>query len=241
MNAAIKFKLNCLLIIFLLLSSSLASATESGVNFSIKILGGGYTGKNTTSETEFNSGEGGQLVMNMAYQYGKFYTGLNIQGGVYSFDKQAPDQVTPSVTSSVSNDKVTHAEVDLVFGYYLIDQLSVFIDLKTVSDTWESNQHAQEFSGAGLGLAGYWPINNKWIVYGSFGGVSSGELKYSGEKFGEGKSQSLDIGALYKLTTNHRLTFGVKRTRYVYEYDSGDEQRYIIGGGYIGYNYAFGL
>lgn len=241
MNVVVKFKPTFLLVVSMLLNSGFALASERGMNFSVKMLGGNFTGQNKTSGTEFESSEGGQLLLSMAYQNGRFYTGLNIQGGVYTFDKQAPDQVRPVFTFQKSNDKVAHAETDLVFGYYLIKQLSVFIDLKTVTDTWESNQHAQTFSGAGLGVAGYWPINDQWTIYGSLGAIPSGELKYDGEKIGSGVNRSLDIGALFKLTNNHRLTFGVKQTRYEYEYDKGDEQVHNIGGVYVGYNYAFAL
>ena len=216
-------------------------AAERGLNLSVRLLGGGWSGENTTSKTEFESTQGGQLGLNMAYQNGKFYTGLNLQGGEFTFEKQSPDQVGPSGTKQVTDDKVTHNELDLVFGYYLTDHISLFFDIKGVSDTWQSNQHQQEFGGAGLGVAGYWPINSNWILFGSFGAISNGNIKYNGEKIGEGTARSLDMGILYRLTDNHRLLLGLKSTRYAYKYDAGDEQVHNIGGGYIGYNYAFEL
>lgn len=236
-----KFKYPCLLTAVLLSYFNAALATDSGLNFSVRLLGGSMSGQNTTSDTDFQSSKGGQFGMSMAYQYGGFYTGLNIQGGDFTFEKQAPDQVSPTGTKQVKNDKVKHNELDLVFGYYLMERISLFIDLKGTSDTWESNQHKQEFNGAGIGAAGYWPINDNWLFYGSIGAISSGEVKYNGEKIGTGSSRNLDIGLLYKVSGNHRLIIGARGSRYAYVYDSGDKQVHNIGGTYVGYNYLFPL
>ena len=216
-------------------------AEDGGLSFSYRVIGGGYSGQNTTSGTEFQSDEGNQSALSMAYQSGNFYTGLSLQGGQYTFTRQAPDQVTPAGTKQVSNDKVTHSEIGLIFGYYIIPNVSVYFGIKGVSDTWESNQHQQEFAGGGLGVSGYKAITPNWAVYGSIAWISSGELKYNGEKYGEGTSRSVDIGGLYKFTQSHRLIFGIKRSVYHYKYDSGDEQDHYIGGGFVGYSYAMGL
>lgn len=134
-----------------LLHTNATIAAESGFSFSVKAIGGGWSGKNKTSGTEFDSDEGGQLGIGMAYQNGDFYTGVNFQGGEYTFEENAPDQVSPSGTTAVSNDKVQHDELDIVVGYYLSDHFSLFLDLKGIKDTWTSNKHEQEFGGLGLG------------------------------------------------------------------------------------------
>lgn len=241
MNNSYNIKVAAIISVVSMLIVNMAIASESGLSFSVRLGSGGWSGKNKTSGTEFESTEGGQVGFNGVYQNGDFYTGLNLQGGEYTFEKNTPDQVSQSGTTEMSNDKIEHSEVDLVFGYYLSQNFSLFVDFKTVSNTWVSNNHQQEFGGIGFGATGVWPINKSWIVYGSVGALSSGEIKVNGEKVGEGKSSAVDIGALYLFSEAHRVMFGVKRSNYVYTFDSGDEQTHSIGGVYIGYSFAFSL
>lgn len=229
------------LILFSCTLPLMASASESGLSFSVKLQGGSWTGKNKTSDTEFEATKGGQLGFSGMYQNGNFYTGLNLQGGDYTFEKNTPDQVTPAGTTEISNDKITHNEFDLIFGYYLTTHVSLFLDLKTVTNTWESNNHEQKYTGAALGVTGNWPVAMNWQLYGSLAGGSGGELSSNEEKVGKGSSSGIEIGALYQLNKRHRLLFGVKRTNYTYKFDSGDEQTHSIGGVFLGYNYAFML
>lgn len=241
MNILNNTRLVCIVFVLLSLPANAAFASDSGISVSVRLMGGGWSGKNKTSGTDFKSDDGGQAGLNVAYQNGNFYTGLNLQGGEYTFEKDTPDQVSRAGTTGITNDKISHSELDLVFGYYLTRYFSLFFAIKGVSDTWESNQHKQEFGGVGLGAAGFWPITTDWTLYGSIGAVPSGDIKTNGEVIGEGKSSALDIGAQYHFSGGHRLTFGVKRSNYVYKYDSGDEQTHSIGGIYAGYTYAFSL
>lgn len=228
--------------LMLLLPLNRVAAAESGMSFSIRSMGGNWTGKNKTSGTDFEADKGGQTGLAAVYQNGDFYTGLNLQGGQYTFNGQAPDQVSQSGTTAISDDKITHSELDLVFGYYLTRYFSLFMDIKGASDTWQSNQHKQDFSGVGLGVTGFWPINDNWTLYGSLGAVSSGNLKIKGEKIGTGKSSALDIGVQYSFSgSGHRVLFGLKSSTYVYTFDAGDEQTHTISGAYLGYSYAFSL
>jgi len=214
---------------------------ESGISLSVRVIGGGWSGKNKTSNTEFESTEGGQLGLNATYQNGGFYTGLNLQGGEYTFEGNTPDQVSQSGTTPVSNDKVEHSELDLVFGYYLNQYFSLFAGIKGTSNTWASNGYKQDYSGGGIGATGTWPVNKDWTLYGSLGVIPSGQINVNDEKVGEGTSRSVDIGGLYQFSKMHRVMFGIKRTTYVYTFDSGDEQVHSIGGAYFGYSYAFSI
>lgn len=241
MNNSYNIKVAAIISVVSMLILNTAIAFESGLSFSVRLNGGGWSGKNKTSGTEFESTEGGQAGFSGAYQSGNFYTGLNLQRGEYTFEKNTPDQVSSSGRSEVSNDKIEHSEVDLIFGYYLSRHFSMFVDIKGVSNTWASNSYQQDFSGVGFGATGVWPINKTWVVYGTVGVVPSGEIKTNGEKTGEGKSSAVDIGALYLFSEAHRMMFGVKRSSYAYTFNSGDEQTHSIGGVYVGYSFAFSL
>ena len=82
-------------------------ASENGLSFSLKVFGEGYkgynsedegedgsssfggawSGKNETSGTGFESAEGQQVAFSGVYQYGDYYTGLNVQlGESYRFE-----------------------------------------------------------------------------------------------------------------------------------------------------------
>jgi len=241
MNNLNNIKFAAIILIMSLLTVNTAIASESGLSFSVRLNGGGWSGENKTSGTEFESTEGGQVGFNGAYQSGNFYTGLNLQGGEYTFEKNTPDQVSRSGSTEVSNDKVEHSELDLIFGYYLTRYFSLFIDIKGVSNTWASNNYEQEFSGVGFGATGLWPISKTWVAYGSVGAVPSGDIKTGDEKIGEGKSNAVDLGAMYRFSKAHRIMFGVKRSNYVYTFDSGDEQTHSIGAVYFGYSFAYSL
>lgn len=241
MNNLNNIKTTAIISIFSLLTVNTVIASESGLSFSVRLNGGGWSGKNKTSGTEFQSTEGGQIGFNGAYQNGNFYTGLNVQGGEYTFEKNTPDQVSQSGRTEVSNDKVEHNELDLIFGYYLTRHFSLFVDIKGVSNTWASNNYQHEFSGVGFGATGSWPINKNWVAYGSVGAIPSGEIKTNDEKIGEGSSRAVDIGAMYQFSKAHRVMAGIKRSNYTYKFDSGDEQTHSIGGVYFGYSFAFSL
>jgi len=228
-------------LIALMIFSSNSFAAQSGVSFSLRMLGGGWSGKNNTSNTEFESSKGGQLGIAGSYQTGDFYMGLSLQGGTYTFADNAPDQISQNGKIAVANDELEHSEFDLVFGYYLNRYFSLFADIKAVSNTWASNAYQQNYSGLGFGASGRWPVSDNWNIYGSIGVIPSGKLTTNDEKTGDGKSSAVDIGALYLLNKAHRLMLGVKRSNYVYTFDSGEEQTHSIGGVYFGYSYAFPL
>lgn len=234
-------KSHVLYILPLILCPVTVVAGESGLSFSVKALGGGWSGKNKTSGTEFESTEGGQLGFAGMYQNGGFYTGLNLQGGEYTFEKNTPDQVTTTGRTEVSNDKISRNEFDLIFGYYLTRHISIFLDIKAVTNKWESNQYEQKYNGLGLGVNANWPVNMDWTIYGTVGRINSGEISHNEEKIGEGSSSGVEIGAMYQLSKQHRLVFGLKRSNYNYKFDSGDEQTHSVGGLFVGYNYAFSL
>ncbi|MDH5445342.1 MAG: hypothetical protein OEY52_07280 [Gammaproteobacteria bacterium] len=234
------FYLTAFCILFLLSVDSRAE-TSSGLSFSVKAMGGGWKAKNSREGETLQSDEGRQVGFSIAYLSGNFYTGLNLQGGEYKFEKEGPYQVTETGTDTVSNDTINRSEVDLVFGYYLTQRISVFFDIKGTTSTWQSNNYQQEYGGLGIGIAGYWPVSSDWKIYGSFGVIPSGEVKTNGKKIGKGKSSGLDIGALYSLSDSHRLMFGIKSSSYEYEFDNGGFQKHEIGGVYVGYNYAFNL
>ncbi|MDH5408112.1 MAG: hypothetical protein OEZ33_08175 [Gammaproteobacteria bacterium] len=217
------------------------SSTPSGISLSASILGNNWTGQNTTSGTDFEASEGKQFAYSAAYHYGKFFAGLNVQGGTYEFGAKAPDRITTTGSISNSNVKIKRSELDLVAGYFITNRISIFLDIKGTNNNWLDENYEQAFSGFGLGVYTAWPLSDKWSLKGSLGVISNGIVKVNDEEAGEGTSSSLDIGAMYNVSSKGKINFGIKASSQTYKFDSGQEQTHSITGVYVGYSHSFTL
>ena len=237
-------KLKKIIQIFLITSGYILSVNafaDSNLILSAKLLGSNWEGNNQNSDTDFDTTEGGQLGFNIAFQKGNFYTGLNFQGGDYKFEGNAPDQITNLGRLSFTDTTVEHAQLDLIFGYYFWKRISLFIDIKSVENKWEDTNQKQTFTGIGFGGSGVWPLNPNWSVYGSVGVVPAGKVEANNVEVGDGVSSAFEVGGIYNITQNNRLSFGAKFQTLNYEFDSGDEQENTINGLFVGYSYIFQL
>jgi len=229
--------------ILLLLTLGLNNAyAEHRLTFGAKLLAAGWNGDNAAGGTDFESDEGGQFGLNIAYKIDRFYTGLNFQRGEYNFENDAPDKFTLSGRVSSSNVKIQQSDLDLLVGYYFWSQVSLFVDIKSVTNNWLDEPYNQNFLGLGLGTSGYIPINEKWTLFGSFGFIGRGEIKdNNGNKVGEGTSWALELGTVYSINERHFLNAGIKTRQYNFEYLDSTKQDYSINALFIGYNYSFAL
>ena len=229
------------MIVLMLWAQAVYAESDSSMNFSARFIGGIWTGNNNEASDRYESTEGSQFGMNIGYRNGQMYAGLNLQGGEYNFTGRAPDIETASISIPVSNERIRRSELDLVFGYYLTPRVSIFGDIKATTSVWQGSAYSQSYSGLGIGVAGNWPLNADWLVYGSLGLINNGKVSSDSVEIGSGKSAGLDVGALYSISNGHRLMLGLKSSTYVYEFDNGSRQTSVVGGAYIGYNYAFGM
>lgn len=234
-----KLILSSFLLNTLLISTSIA---DERITFGAKVLFAGWQGNNGSVSSSFNSDEGGQLAFSASYSLNKFYTGLSLQSGKYNFSSSAPDQFTTTGRVSTTNTDVEHREVDLLAGYYFWKNVSLFADLKGVSNTWTSNNYKQDFGGLGFGVSGFLPISDTLTLFGSTGFVGKGDIKDSNKvKVGEGSSGALEFGAIYRLATQSTLNIGLKFRTYDFEYLDNTSQDYSVNGLFVGYNHGFAL
>ena len=230
-----------LILLFVALGINNVSA-EQRLTFGAKLLAAGWNGDNGAGGTDFESDEGGQFGLNIAYKIDNFYTGLNFQRGEYNFKNDAPDKFTLLGRVPSSSVKIRQSDFDLLVGYYFWSQVSLFADIKSVTNNWLDDAYYQTFLGLGLGTSGYIPLNEKWTLFGSFGFIGSGEIKdNNGNKVGEGTSWALEVGTVYSINERHFLNGGIKTRKYNFEYLDSTEQDYDINALFIGYNYSFGL
>jgi len=232
-----------LFIILLFISLGINNVyAEQRLTFGAKLLAAGWNGDNGAGGTDFESDEGGQFGLNVSYNIGKFYTGLNFQRGEYNFKNDAPDKFTLLGRIPSSNVKIQQSDFDLLVGYYFWSQVSLFVDIKSVTNNWLDEPYSQNFLGLGLGTSGYIPLNDKWTLFGSFGFIGSGEIKDDGgNKVGEGTSWALEAGTVYTLNERHFLNAGIKTRKYDFEYLDSTKQDYSINAIFIGYNYSLDL
>jgi hypothetical protein len=216
------------------------AAADERITLGVKLLGAGWSGDNGGVSSSFDSNEGGQLAFSASYTLENFYAGISLQNGKYKFDGSAPDQFTPSARVSSSNVEIEQRELDLLAGYYFWETVSLFVDIKGVSNTWSSSSYKQNFGGLGFGASGYMPINASWTGYGSVGFVGRGEIKDENKvKVGDGSSGALEIGAVYRMTPSSSINMGLKFRNYKLEYLTNTTQDYSINALFVGYNHEF--
>ena len=218
------------------------AVADERITMGAKLLVAGWQGDNGSVSSSFNSDEGAQLAFSISYTLDKFYTGLSLQSGKYTFKSIAPDQFTSSARVSSSNNDIEHREFDLLAGYYFWDNISLFVDIKNVNNTWTNNNYQQDFGGLGFGVSGYIPVRENLTLFGSAGFVGNGDIKDTNKiKVGDGSSGALDLGAVFRLSDNSTINAGMKFRTYNFEYTDNTTQTYYVNGIFVGYNHSFTL
>ena len=229
-------------ILTLIATATLAqhAMADERITLGVKLLGTGWQGENGGVASSFNSTDGGQLAFSAAYSANKFFTAINLQSGRYQFKNSAPDQFTPSARISTSNVDVQQREFDLLAGYYFWESVSLFFDLKGVSNTWSNNDYRQNFGGLGLGAAAHFPLNAEWTGFGSIGFIGRSEIKDDNKvKVGEGSSGALELGAVYQTSADSTINMGIKFRNYRLDYLDNSTQNYVVNALFVGYNHSF--
>lgn len=239
MRKLIKYALIILMPGFFTYANLAYGEAQSGLSGTVKVLAGNWTGENGNSGTDFEASDGAQWSISLGYQYEKFYTGFNLQGGVYAFKTVGPDQMSATTSQPLSNVEVAHSELDIVAGMYITPRFSLFLDLKGISNTWQGYTYEQAFGGLGIGATGIWPVNTDWMLYGTVGFLSNGVVTVNNVEVGSGKNTTLDFGAMYSLGEGQRLILGLKVSNHTYDFDSGDQQTQQFSGIFLGYNHSF--
>ncbi|MCG6969799.1 MAG: hypothetical protein LJE85_08545 [Gammaproteobacteria bacterium] len=243
----------------LLAASAVAPAAHAqhSLGLGVKLLGSNWKGENVESGNDFESTSGAQLGFNLVYQYNRFYTGFNFQGGDYKFKDDAPDQISKNddvyTTTSLQpgeDAKINRGEADILVGYYFWPKVSLFLDLKSITNEWkdgdpDTENYATQFVGLGLGVSGFIPLNDQWMLFGSFGLVPSGKVRQTkggdNDDIGDGNSGALEFGGIFHFNRSNRLNFGLKSQWQTYKFDdpARSEQKHQVGSLFIGYNYIF--
>jgi len=226
--------------LMLVLAYAPASLAARSLSVGVTANGSSWEGDNGSGNSDFESDRGGQLAASINYRVNDFYTGLNLQGGTYDFDSDAPSQFTSRGSLTSRNVEVEHSDFDLLFGYYFWSNVSLFLDFKVTHSEWQDTDYEQAFFGLGFGVSGFHPINDKWVLFGSFGFVDGDLDDDDGSSdHGDGTSTALVGGAVYRIDKANTINFGLKLRSYDFDFDDGNEQEYTLNGLFFGYNHTF--
>lgn len=213
------------------------------ITLGARIMATGWEGENKgSSDTSFESENGGALGLRFLMQKGRLYGGISLQGGEYDFEDGSPDRIfdAPLPIGGVSDEEATieRGEIDLLLGYYFWDKVSLFLDLKSVTNEWQDEDYALRYSGLGLGVAGVFPLSGRWTLYGTFGLVPL-QIRADGDSIGDGLGSALELGAVWGFARNTNLVLALRNQHQQYDFDNGAEQTHDIGGLVIGINHRF--
>ncbi len=194
---------------------------------------------NNNDGSKFDA-ENNQFGLNITLHKNRWYGGLNLQSGEYEFRSGAPDLVDANSSISDTSANIERGEADIFIGYYFWDHVSLFLDIKSVTNNWKDFDYSLNYSGLGTGVTVFYPLNDNWTLYGSLGFVPL-TIEADSNEIGDGEGSALEVGALFSISQFSNLTLSLKNQHQEYNFDNGDEQSHDIGGLMVGYNYRFEL
>ena len=214
------------------------SADDSPTNFSfgVTLQPSRWEGDNKDGGTSFDT-TASQLQLNFRVRKGNYYGGLGFQGAKYDFTDGAPNKVNDTVSIRDDDATIERGEFDGVFGYYFWPQVSLFIDLKNITNKWKGDSYSLKYNGLGFGVSGYNPITTDWTFFGSLGFMSL-NISADGSSIGDGKGSALVVGLQYRLTANDNISISLKSQHNEYNFDEGSKQDHQIGGLVIGFSHS---
>lgn len=213
------------------------------ISIGARIFASGWEGENELSSTSrFDADDGGALGFRVVLQKGRFYGGASFQGGEYSFVNGSPDRISgaPLPGGSVTDSRATikRGEVDLLFGYYFWERVSLFVDIKNVSNEWAEENYSLDYHGLGAGVSGFWPLNEQWTLFGTFGIVPL-TIEADNNEIGDGVGSAIEVGLVYRMLERTTLVLSLRNQHQEYEFDNGAQQTHDIGGLAVGINHRF--
>lgn len=218
--------------------AALAAEAPVNVSLGVSLQPARWQGQNKNGGSDFDA-NASQLQLNLRIRKDKLYGGLSFQGAEFDFENGAPDKVVDISTPPLVDDNTTikRGEFDLVFGYYFWPKISLFVDLKSITNDWQDANYSTRYGGLGFGVSGYTPINKDWLFFGSLGAVNL-NIKTGGTDIGDGRGSALALGFLYRITPKNNFTISIKSQHNEYSFDQGVEQVHDIGGLVFGFSHT---
>ena len=198
-----------------------------------------WKGDNNGSSQDYNA-NATQLAVSFHYQFKRFYSGLSLQSGSFSFTNGVPEMNSKTTSTTPTNDSATieRGEADLLAGYYFWSHVSLFLDAKSITNTWRDLNYNAKYTGLGIGVSGFVPLPNNWTFYASFGIIPL-KVSADGDNIGDGSGSTLELGMTYAVNKHHNLGIGIKSQSQSYNFDNDHKQKQSLGGLTLAYNFNF--
>lgn len=207
-------------------------------DISLKLSPTTWSGSNEDAGGDFNSSTT-QITLGFGIQNDRLYGRLSLRGGTFSFTDSAPAQEFKTARVLTPNVDIEHGETDLIIGYYFWQQISVFADYKSFKNVWKNSDYEMSYSGLGVGVSGFHPLNQAWTFYGSVGFLFPYSIESNAGNIGDGNGSSLDLGFSYRWITHAQVSLGLKTQTQRLDFDNGNQQSHNRGELYVGIQYQF--
>lgn len=215
-------------------SSSVFAQTNTFYSFGAKINLATWDGDNPGSGNNFES-KTNMLGLEAKVSHGAWFAGLTLLGAEFEFDDVAPARPSNPLPPSSDPVVIKRGETDLVLGYRFWPKISLFLDIKNVTNKWDTDNYKVEYTGLGIGISGFHPVSPKGILYGNFGFVPM-NIRADGKEVGEAKRSAFNIGFLFKASPSISLSVGLQSQNQINDYDDGSEQAHGLGALMFGIN-----
>ncbi len=200
--------------------------------FTTEIRGQGSDGEKVTF------GEGNVLGATWQWQQARFYLGGSAATGEINFTGTGfarPDGAT--ATNRKGDTAIARTELDLVTGYYVWRSVSLFADLKTITNKW-ADDYKTNIMGLGVGANYTYSFSESWSLFGSAGLLPLKTSDNDGAQ-GDGLAGGAEINVQFAPNSRNAFALGLKNQWFEYEYSSGLKQRQAVSSGQFRYAYLF--
>lgn len=206
------------------------------INLGGRFAIGNWNGENKRDGSKFDS-EAAQIGADLTLRYGKFFGGIGIFGGQYTFSGDAPDRPTRPNPAGTKV-RINRGEVNLIAGYNVIPQLSVFLNLQQILNEWDGENYEIKYNGFGFGVSSNLPLSREWVLYGSFGIVPV-KITQSGDTIGDGRGGSLELGGTYIINPATTVSVSIRGQNREFDYDTAPDQVHTTGALQFRFNKSF--
>lgn len=205
----------------------------------LKLYPNTWSGENEDTNETFES-SATAAGLNLKLQWRKLYGALGLSGAEYTFKDTAPARPTGNAIFIPEDGvKINRSDFDLAVGYYFLDFLSAFVDIKGTSVKW-SDDYQLDYSGVGVGITAHHQFSPRWGIFGSFGVVPM-TIKEDGEEIGSGGGSALEVGGLFRASKIFNIYLSLRSQSQRYEYDVGITESHHVGGINLGVSAVFSI